>query len=165
MSIDKNKAVIEYLLTCPDIANSSIYFNLINAKDDTIQILTTAEDKTLSRPYIDGSVLKRYTFNLITFKSISDAELVTVPVGSGEYYSNENVDELGAVQLLIDWISEQEDNANYPDFGENCVVDRIMTTTDNPRFDGINADMTPPLAMYSISIVIEYLDISKMITN
>lgn len=158
--IDKNKAVIEYLLTCEDIADSPLYFNLIDAKDNTIQILTTAEDKTMSRPYIDGSVPKRYTFNLITFKSISDMEIV-----KDEDYPNENVDELQTVQQLLDWIIEQQDLRNYPDFGENCIVDSIDTTTDTPRFDGINTEIQPPLAMYSISIVIEYLDTSKVIYN
>lgn len=167
MSIDKNKAVIEYLLQCPDIYDSPLYFNLIDAKDNTIQILTQAEDKTLSRPNIDGSVNKKYTFTLITFKSISELEIVK-PVGTGtdvEEYPNENIDELQAVQLLIDWILAQEDLKNYPNFGDDCIIDSIDTTTDYPRFDGINTEMTPPLAMYSIAVVIEYLDTSRVIYN
>lgn len=156
--VDKNKAVIDYLTQCEDIADSPLYFNLINAEDNSIQMITTAEDKSISRTYVDGSKRKRYTFNLITFKTISDKELV---VG----YSNENVDELQDVQKLIDWISEQQDLHNYPDFGEECIIDSIDTTTDIPRYDGINVQMNPPLAMYTISIVIEYLDISKQIWN
>lgn len=167
MSIDKNKAVINYLLQCPDIYNSPLYFNLIDAKDNTIQILTTTEDRALTKPFIDGSVQKRYTFNLITFKSISDMELVK-PMGTSigtDDYPNENVDELFAVQQLLDWVLEQQDLANYPDFGSDCIIDSIDTTTDYPKFNGINTEITPPLAMYSISIVIEYLDISKVIYN
>lgn len=160
MSVDKNKAVIDYLLQCQDIYNSPLYFNLIDAKDNTIQILTTAEDKAMSHPYIDGSVLKRYTFNLITFKSISDLEIV-----KAEGYDNENVDELKDVQKLLDWVVNQDDLRNYPDFGDKCIVDSVNTTTDTPNFNGINTEITPPLAMYSISIVIEYLDISKTIYN
>lgn len=164
MSVDKNQAVIEYLLQCQDIYNSPLYFNLIDAKNNTIQILTTAEDKFLSRPYIDGSVMKRYTFNIITFKSISDAEIVKFQ-STSEQYTSENVDELKDVQTLLDWISEQQDLRNYPNFGEDCDIDDIYTTTDTPRFDGINTALTPPLAMYSISVVIEYIDKSKMIYN
>lgn len=156
--VDKNKAVIDYLTQCEDIADSPLYFNLINAEDNSIQMITTAEDKSISRTYVDGSKRKRYTFNLITFKTISDKELVAG-------YSNENVDELQDVQKLIDWISEQQDLHNYPDFGEECIIDSIDTTTDIPRYDGINVQMNPPLAMYNISIVIEYLDISKQIWN
>lgn len=158
--IDKNQAVINYLITCEDIFNSPLYFNLIDAKDNTIQMLTTAEDKALSKPFIDGSVQKRYTFNLITFKSISDMEII-----KSSDYSNENVDELQDVQKLLDWVVAQDDLGNYPDFGEACTIDSIDTTTDVPRFDGINTEITPPLAMYTISIVIEYLDRSRVIYN
>ena len=160
MSVDKNKAVIDYLLQCQDIYNSPLYFNLIDAKDNTIQILTTAEDKAMSKPFIDGSVQKRYTFNLITFKSISDMEIV-----KAEGYDNENVDELKDVQKLLDWVVDQDVLRNYPDFGDTCSIDSIDTTTDVPNFNGINTEITPPLAMYSISIVIEYLDRSKVIYN
>ena len=158
MSVDKNQAIIDYLLQCTDINGKSIYFNLINESDDSIQILTTAEDKIMNRPYIDGSVLKRYTFNIIVFKSITESPLVTQ---SG--YTNENVDDLAEVQALLDWIIEQRDLENYPDFGTDCFIDDIDTTTETPRFDGINSEMNPPLAMYSISIVIQYLDKSKML--
>jgi hypothetical protein len=163
MGIDKNQAVVDYLLQCTDIHNSPVYFNLINAQDNSIQILTTAEDKAMSRQYVDGSISKRYTFNLIVFKSISDLELVK-PVGT-DVFPNENIDELQDVQKLIDWIAEQKELRNYPDFGEDCIVDDIDTTTEEPRYDGINTSMNPPLAMYSISVVIEYLDTSKMITK
>ena len=164
MSVDKNKAVIDYLLQCEDIANSPLYFNLIDAKDNSVQILTTAEDKALSRRYVDGSILKRYTFNIITFKSISDMEIVKSAGTSvdPDNYPNENVDELKDVQKLLDWVIDQQDIHNYPNFGEDCIVDNIDTTTDTPRFDGINTEITPPLAMYSISVVIEYLDISRI---
>lgn len=158
MAVNKNQAVIDYLITCEDIADSPLYFNLINAEDNSIQIQTQAEDKAMSRPFIDGSVPKRFTFNLITFKSISDAELVKAPG-----YNNENVEELQDVQKLIDWIQEQEELRNYPDFGEACIIESIDTTTDEPRFEGINSNMNPPLAMYVISIIINYVDETKVI--
>lgn len=158
MTVDKNQAIIDYLLQCTDIDGKSIYFNLINESDDSIQILTTAEDKIMNRPYIDGSVLKRFTFNIIVFKSITESPLVTQ-----DGYTNENVDDLAEVQALLDWIIEQRDLENYPDFGESCFIDDIDTTTETPRFDGINSEMNPPLAMYSISIVIQYLDKSRML--
>lgn len=163
MSVDKNKALIDYLLQCNEIKNSPLYFNLINAKDNTIQILPVTEDKAMNKPFIDGSVQKKYTANLITFKSISDLEIVK-PVGTTEY-PNENIDELQDVQKLIDWIQEQEDARNYPDFGSDCQIDSIDTTTDNPRYEGMDAQANPPLAMYTIQIVIEYVDYSKVIYN
>ena len=156
--MDKNQAVIDYLITCPQIQNSPLFFNLIEAHNNNLQIVTTSEDVTTRRAYVTGEVPKRYTFTLITFKSITDLAVV-----KDSEYANENVDDLADVQALLDWLHEQEDIKNYPNFGEDCYIDSLQTTTDTPRFDGINDELTPPLAMYSIAIVINYIDTSKMI--
>lgn len=160
MRTDKNKAVIDYLCQCEKIQDSPLYFNLINGENDNIQIITTSTDTTYTKPYIDGSIPKKYTFNLVMFKSITDLPLVKL-----ENYSNENVDDLADVQTLIDWIQEQDDLRNYPDFGTDCEMESIQTSTDEPRFDGINTSINPPLAMYSLSITINYIDTSKVIYN
>lgn len=161
--IDKNQAVIDYLITCTDIYNNPLYFNLINAKDNSIQVMTTSQDKVLNTTNIDGSVDKKFTFNIVIFKSISDAEIVKPTGTDAPEYPTENIEELDAVQKIIDWIEEQNDLYNYPDFGENCYIDKIDTTTEEPRFEGIDYEINPPLAMYSVSIEINYLDTSKVI--
>ena len=65
------------------------------------------------------------------------------------------------IQALIDWIKDQQDIGNFPNFGEDCQVDEIYTTTDNPNFNGIDDQVSPPLAIYSVTIEIQYLDKSK----
>lgn len=154
--IDKNQAIIDFLLQCPDIANSELYFNFINAQDDNKQIITESNDKFSNRTYIDGSVLKQYTFTLIDFKSITDSALVLI-----QDYPNENVVDVSDVQTLINWINEQNKLQNFPDFGEDCEVQSIETTSENPNFEGVNTEVTPILAMYSMSIRIEYIDNSE----
>ena len=154
--IDKNQAIIDFLLQCPDIANSELYFNFINAEDDNKQIITESNDKFSNRSYIDGSVLKQYTFTLIDFKSITDSALVLI-----QDYPNENVVDVSDVQALINWINEQNKLQNFPDFGEGCEIQSIETTSENPSFEGVNTEVTPILAMYSISIRIEYIDNSE----
>lgn len=158
--VNKNKAVIDYLITCPQIYQSPLYFNFINASDGTMQIMTSANDYYTSRPYIDGSISKLYTLTLIIFKSASDMPIVKL---SG--YDSENIDDLAYVQALIDWIKEQNDLQNFPDFGEKCEIDTIRSTRDAPYLMGINTDSTPPLAMYSVTIQIEYIDNTKKIWN
>lgn len=160
MTIDKNQAVIDWLTQCPAISTNPLFFNFINAKDDNKQIITLSNDKSIQRPYIDGSVLKRYTFSLIDFKTSTTNAIVKM---AG--YVNENVDEMLQVQDIIDWINEQADNANYPDFGENCIIENLETLTDNPNLNGIDTSVTPALARYSVTIRITYLDITKVIWN
>ena len=156
--VDKNQAVIDYLITCPSIQNTPLYFNFINAQDDNKQIIILANDKAINKSYIDGSVLKRFTFTIIDFKSIT-----FIPIPKQEGLSNENVEDMSTVQAIIDWISEQSDARNYPNFGEDCIVEDIRTTTDNPNLNGVDNSLVPALAKYSISIQVDYLDTSKMI--
>lgn len=157
---DKNSAIIDYLLTCDTIKSSSLYFNFINAKNDTKQIIADANDTYTDKKYIDGSVLKQYQCTLIDFRSLS-----TKPIPRALGYTDENVSDLGFVQSIIDWIEVQNDNRNFPDFGQTCIVESIRTTSNNPNLDGIDASTTPALAKYSITIQVEYLDTSKVMWN
>ena len=158
MNIDKNQAVVEYIIQCPTILNSPLYFNFINAEDDTNQFVTQSNERYASRPYIDGSVLKIYSFTIITYRSTADIAVVKI-----DGYPNENVSDMSDIQALIDWIQEQDELHNYPNFGEECVIEEIHTTTDNPNFDGIDDQVSPPLAVYSVTIEIQYLDKSKVL--
>lgn len=157
-SVDKNQAVIDFLITCPAIRDGPLYFNFINASDNNKQIVTVSNDVALNKNYIDGSQLRRYVFTLIDFKSVTDNALVMLT-----NYPNENVIDMSDVQAIIDWIQTQEDEQNYPNFGEDCTVQKISTTTDTPKLDGINVEVTPALAMYSLTVQIDYIDTSKKI--
>ena len=157
-NVDKNQAVIDFLITCPAIQDSPLYFNFLNAKDGNKQFLTGVNDKLMSKPYIDGSVMKRYTFTIVDYRSVA-YQAVVKQAG----FPNENVDEMFDVQAVMDWIEEQADARNYPDFGEDCIVDDMKTLTDNPNLNGVDTSVTPALAKYSMSIQIDYLDKSKAI--
>lgn len=156
--MDKNKSIINYLITCQDIMNTPLYLNFVNAKNGVHQIQTIESDKNINSPYIDGSVKKRYSLTLITYLTISINPLVKV-----EDINNENVADLATVQKLIDWIDEQNTIYNYPNFGDDCIVEEIGTTTNNPRLDQIDATQSNPLARYSFTIYVDYIDNSKRI--
>ncbi len=157
-SIDKNQAIVDFLLTCPAIRDSNLYFNFTEAEDNNKQIVTLANEKALHKAYIDGTIDKQYTFTIIEFKAMTPK-----PVVEGRV--DENVDDMLQVQELIDWITEQDDACNYPNFGENCQIDSIRALTDNPNLNGIDSSISPALAKYSISIQVDYLDTTKAIWN
>ena len=94
--IDKNQAVIKYLACCPQIKDNPLYFNFINAEDNSGQIVTNSNDSSLNRRYVDGSVLRRFTFTVIVFKSIAPSELVRLPE-----FSNENISDILDIQGII----------------------------------------------------------------
>ena len=159
-TVDKNQAVIDFLLTCPLVQNSPLYFNFVEAKDKDKQFLTFANDKQMDSPFIDGSVLKRYTFTIQDFRSVAFNALNAFNVGA-----DENVEDMLDCQGLIDWINEQEARRNYPDFGAKCLIEKMEALTDNPDTNGVQSAGGLNLAKYSVNIRINYLDTSGKIWN
>lgn len=152
--MDKNNSFIAFLQSCPVIRSNPLFFNFGNVENDAHQVNVSFDDTALQKPYVDGSVLKRYTVYIDSFKSIT-----TNPVISG--YSAENVEDLYEVQQLLDWIIEQADNNNYPDFGSNCIIDGMTSLTAKPNLLGVDDSLNPPMAIYRITIQIDYIDNSK----
>lgn len=155
--MDKNQAILNFITTYTGIETSPIFINFINAKDNDVQFLTDSNDISLNKKFIDGSVLKQYTFSLVVTKSITNTALAKDGILS------ENIDDLADMQAFMDWVNEQGENQNYPDFGENCVIEEMHTNAENPSIDGINTEASPALALYSMEIRIDYIDYSKVI--
>lgn len=156
--MDKNQAVIDFLLQCPTIAANPVFFNFLKAGDDDKQIVAQSNDRTLNRTFVDGSVSKRFIFTLMDFRSVSYEPL---PKVAGK--TSENVEEMFDVQGIVDWIEEQADLRNYPNFGADCQIDAMQTTSDTPNLNGVDTSVTPALAKYSITIQIDYIDLSKSV--
>ena len=156
--MDKNKAVVDYLLTCPYVKDNPLFYNFGKAESNNAQIVTLANDISVNKPFVDGSVKKRYTFTVIIYKPVAYRSIV-----NREGVTDENIDNAFSVQQVIDWVEEQSGLRNYPNFGADCVIDNILVVTDQPNMNGVDRATTPALAKYSISIRIEYIDYSKVI--
>lgn len=154
---DKNKAILDFISSYPDIANSPIFINFMNAKDNDVQFMTSSNDATMNKKFVDGSVMKQYTFSLVITKTITDTAIAK------DLMVNENIDDIADIQKVMDWINEQGEIYNFPDFGEDCVIEEMHTTAENPSLDGINIEVAPALALYSMEIRIDYIDYSKVI--
>ena len=157
-TVDKNQAMIDFLQSCPTIQKNPLFFNFGNVENNANQINTQATDVSLHKTFIDGSELKRYTFNIDSCKSLTPN-----PVIDG--LSAENVDELSEVQELIDWINAEGEAQNYPDFGDCCFVDSMKCLTEEPMLLGVDKEQNPPIAIYRVSVQIDYIDTSKVIWN
>lgn len=157
MTVDKNKATLNFITTYPGITTSPIFMNFINAKDDDVQFITDSNDTSLNRTFVDGSEMKQYTFSIVITKSITNLAITKDDMES------ENIDDIAEIQAFMDWINEQGDNEIYPDFGEKCNIEKMHTTAENPSLDGIDTEVSPALALYSIEIRIDYIDYSKVI--
>ena len=157
MATDKNTATLNFLVTYPDMQTSPLFVNFMDAKDNDVQFITDSNEVALNRKFIDGSVMKQYTFAIIITRSITNMALAK------DGMLSENIDDLADIQAFMDWVNEQGDNQIYPDFGEDCVIENMHTVAENPSIDGINTEVSPALALYSIEIRIDYIDYSKVI--
>lgn len=155
--MDKNKAILDFITTYEGIETSPIFINFINAKDNDIQFLTDSNDIALNQRFIDGSIMKRYTFSLVFTTSITSTAIAK------DLMVNENIDDIADIQKFIDWVNQQGDIQNYPNFGESCVIEEMHTTSENPSLDGLNTEASPVIALYSVEIRIDYIDYSKVI--
>ena len=156
MTVDKNQAMVDFLVTCPAVRRNPLFFNFAKAKEDNNQFMTLSNEIKLHEPYVDGAVLKQYRFILITYKTISFN-----PVVKDVGYPDENITEMAEFQEVIDWVKEQQELSNYPDFGEQCIIDEMMVLSDNPVLYDVDESVSPALARYSITIQVNYLDNSQ----
>ena len=154
--MDKNKAVVDFLLTCSYITDNPLFFNFGKANADNSQLVTSATDIRVNQPYIDGSIKKQYTFTIILYKSVAYRAVV-------ENKADENMEYIVDVQDILDWVNKQGKDRNFPDFGEDCIIDNMQALTDQPNLNSVDKSSTPALAKYSISIKIEYIDYSEVI--
>lgn len=158
--MDKNIAMIKFLLDCPTIQENPLFFNFANEEDGNNHFIT--ETDTKKRSYIDGSVQKQYTFSIASYSSITHNAVVKE---DDDILMNENIENMAKVQAILDWINERADAQDYPDFGEGYVVESMETLTTDPDIDGIDTSVNPPIARYSVGVRLTYLDKTKMIWN
>lgn len=156
--MDKDKKMIEFLQTCPTIQANPLFFNFGEIEDGSNQVIPNSDDKMLQKPFVDGSVAKRYTFNVDSFKSVAYNPIIDSSL-------DENLGYFEEVQAIADWINEQGDANVFPDFGADCIIEKMETQTVKPALLGVDTKKNPPVAIYRIAIQIDYIDTTKMLWN
>lgn len=166
-TLDKNQQILDYIMECDVIAENPLYFNFANERDNSNQILVTRDDANINKPYVDGTVLKQYTVDVLLYKSVAYNPIVVDETADGAVpsrtYIDENMVDMRDGQALIDWLLEQNDSRHFPNFGEECIIESVEPTANKPILNGVNPNIEPPLAQYSVGIRIQYLDISKQL--
>ena len=159
--MDKNEAMIKFLMQCPTIQDNPLFFNFAEAEDGNNHFIT--EKDTKKKTYIDGSMLKQYTFTIASYYAVSHTAVLNDT--DTDTIVDENVENMAKVQAVLDWIDAQADNQNYPDFGSECEVEDMSTLTTDPDIDGIDTSVNPPIARYSVGVKLMYRDYSKTVWN
>lgn len=170
MSVDLNKRILDYIYECPVVAENPMYFCVAEERNNNNQMVVSRETPADAVEFVDGTVERTYRAEILMYKSVAYNPIVTEETPTGEripseLYLNENIEDMEDGQTLIDWIDEQNENRHFPNFGEWCIIESVKTSSSRPVLNGVNPELEPPLAQYSVGLEIQYLDMSKKIWN
>ena len=114
---NKYDAVMEFIKTCP-LVGCDTYFNFIDQTNtDGNTSLMTVPFGQVVKTYVDGMKLKKF-----------QCEIRKVMPLSQQSNTTQNIEQIQAVQDFINWINEQGRKKNFPDFGDECTVQRMETS-------------------------------------
>lgn len=156
--MDKNQVMIQFLMGCPEIQENPLFFNFAKEEEDTNHFITISASESTTKNYVDGSKLKQYTFQLISYKSVAHN-----PILDADIINDENIEDLTSVRAIMDWINEQGEKKVFPNFGTGYIIESMQTANTDPNLNGVDTSVNPPLAQYSIAVRVTYLDQTRMI--
>lgn len=116
-----------FIRTYPNF--DKLYYNFCVAEGGNYNFIPNPSDFIIKEDIL-GNRIRYYDFAITAFSSFSD-----IP------FSDENVLDYDTMQDFISWIETQNQNRNFPDFGENCNVDKIMNLQNMPTSSGVNINM------------------------
>ena len=149
--MDYTTPFLKWLLTCPDVEKNKIFLNAVTADKEAKAIVTQQIATREDVRYIDGSVLHTVRFTLFDYKSIAFNQLV-----KSKLEGNENLEVLLETGGLNDWIENQNEKMNFPDYGEGFEVQEIRPDYLTPSTPSI--DTGELIAKFSIPITMKVLE-------
>ena len=142
--MSKHDAVKAYFVSkVKELAGSMLNFNFSPESPNSISLLTNYSDK-VRKKYITGDALKEYGFSIIIVKEYSSES------------DDLNLEAMNFAQTFMEWLGEQNEKKEYPDFGENCTIEKMENLQNMPNLSGVNYEAG--LARYMIQVRIIYTE-------
>ncbi|RGW23165.1 hypothetical protein DW776_00655 [Ruminococcus sp. AM30-15AC] len=142
--MSKHDAVKAYFVSkVKELAGSMLNFNFSPESPNSISLLTNYSDK-VRKKYITGDALKEYGFSIIIVKEYSSES------------DDLNLEAMNFAQTFMEWLEEQNEKKEYPDFGENCTIEKMENLQNMPNLSGVNYEAG--LARYMIQVRIIYTE-------
>lgn len=142
---NKYAAVMDFINKCP-LVGTDTYFNFTDAtSDDGNTFLYAVPYSKPYKKYVDGDALWRMQFEIRQIKPLC-RESNTIA----------NTEALQVVTDFLNWVRQQGENKNYPDFGENCTILDLRITDDviTPMMTGMDENG----ALYAFPFEILYFE-------
>lgn len=142
--MSKHDAVKAYFVPkVKELAGSMLSFNFSPESPNSISLITNYSDK-VRKKYITGDALKEYGFSIIIVKEYSSES------------DDLNLEAMNFAQTFMEWLEEQNEKKEYPDFGKNCTIEKMENLQNMPNLSGVNYEAG--LARYMIQVRIIYTE-------
>lgn len=132
-------ALWDWFAGCASITR--LFFNF-SGTDDGDTVIATSGDMLLE-DYISGMQRRRYAFDLIRYLPATFTE-----------NDPGNVDMMEDIDSIVQWVRQQNDAGNLPQFPDGCVAESIEVLDDRT---GYVAATDQNMAKYMIPFAIEYM--------
>ena len=139
-STNRNQALQEWLAGSPYVTD--LYFNFAPAEAGVTGVASVSGERIL-KAYMGWYVLKAYEFGVIQYK----------PINTDIPNNSDNADAMHDVELFMNWVKEQNDEKNFPEF-EGCTVQRVEVLNNVPMVTGQDDEV----ARYMYQCRVTYLE-------
>lgn len=119
-----------------------LYFEAADAYPN-VRVLVPNYGDYINKTDIFGSKYKSYSFVFIGYERVD----------MGASYSDINTDNMQVFDNFAEWLEEQKENKNFPDFGTNCSEYDIIILQNMANLATITDDN---LAKYMLGVRIDY---------
>jgi hypothetical protein len=143
MKVNIYDKISQWLLDCPEMGGYS-YFNVIPIDAGSSSVNSNSSSIVLNE-YMDGAKEVRLMFNINLVREYDNGGT-----------SDLNLDAIAEFDKVIEFIETKNNNNEYPDLGDNYVVNEIGATYKAPEVY-ITQD-NPSIARYEGQFYIEYLE-------
>jgi len=118
-TVNKDKALLEWAMTNPYLTDTLMFEWL--AENGGSCALSQIPGEAEVVPMIDGSAVKQYDFMFQVMFPLSETT------------DDTNTDNMFTQRQWQDWIEEQEQVGNYPDFGSRCYGYELRNLASDPQ--------------------------------
>lgn len=140
----KHDAMVEYMSPkVEELVGRFLNFNVSLGEEGNISFLTNYSDK-LRKKYIRVGAEKEYGFTVVITRTFS------------EETDDLNLDAMNFSQGFMDWIDEQDQKKEYPDFGKKCQVKKIENLQNMPNLASV--DWENMIAQYMLQCRVIYFE-------
>lgn len=135
---DKNTAIMNWLYGCNELQD--IFYLVGKAENGGTTIVPNSSEEW-TKQFSDGTGEKELTFTLVMYKPVSS-----------EPNSNENARTQYDVEKAMEWIREQNEVENFPQFADNEAIFEIEVLENQPNMAGQDKDT----AKFMFAVKINY---------